>query len=312
MIQDIFPHIYHNEYHNISPKPESIALYYEKDALLLARDESKFWKNSEDTPDAKPGAPVFPRFSDLEKAFRRKEAPGADGESSAADAAASLYENAVYLFTIDDDEFFLVNELASVPTGFYMEKIAVLVNRDDHYPQFAAVTGRQLYDWYRDRKYCGRCGRPLKKDTKEHMLYCECGQIEYPKISPAVIVAVTNGSKILLSRYSGRNYTRFGLTAGFCEIGESVENTVCREVMEEVGLHVKNIRFYKSQPWSFSNSVLIGFFCEVDGSDSITIDTNELAEAVWVERKDIPTEERGGNSLTEEMINFFRDNKVYF
>lgn len=274
MIQDIFPHVYHNEYHDVRPKPESIALYYEGDTLLIKRDA---------------GVPVFPRFADFEN--------------------NKIYENATYLFTIDEDEFFLVDEVPGFPHGFSMEKIASLLNKDDHYPQFAAVTGRQLRDWYRDRKYCGRCGKPLKKDTKERMLYCDCGQIEYPKISPAVIVAVLNGDKILLSKYAGRDYTRYGLTAGFCEIGETVEDTVRREVMEEVGLRVKNIRFYKSQPWSFSNSVLIGFFCDLDGSDEITVDTNELSEAVWVERGDIPAESRGGNSLTEEMMQLFRAGK---
>lgn len=161
MIQDIFPHVYHNEYHDVRPRPESIALYYEGDTLLIKRDA---------------GVPVFPRFADFEN--------------------NKIYENATYLFTIDEDEFFLVDEVPGFPHGFSMEKIASLLNKDDHYPQFAAVTGRQLRDWYRDRKYCGRCGKPLKKDTKERMLYCDCGQIEYPKISLAVIVAVLNGDKI--------------------------------------------------------------------------------------------------------------------
>ncbi len=288
MIQDIFPHIYHNEYRNASPGKDSIALYYEGDALLLKRGGRE--KSIADTSAwQEDSVPVFPRFGDLDD--------------------VSLYENAVYLFTIDDEEFFLVDEIKTVPLGFTMEKIASLLNKDDHCPQFAAVTGRQLYDWYKDRKYCGRCGKPLKKDIKERMLYCECGQIEYPKISPAVIVAVLNGDKILLSKYAGRNYTRYGLTAGFCEIGESVEDTVRREVMEEVGLRVKNIRFYKSQPWSFSNSVLIGFFCDLDGADEITVDTSELSEAVWVKRSDVPAESRGGNSLTEEMMLLFRAGK---
>jgi len=87
------------------------------------------------------------------------------------------------------------------------------------------------------------------------------------------------------------------------------EETTHREVMEEVGLRVKNIRFYKSQPWSFSNSVLIGFFCDLDGADEITVDTSELSEAVWVKRSDVPAESRGGNSLTEEMMLLFRAGK---
>lgn len=125
---------------------------------------------------------------------------------------------------------------------------------------------------------------------------------------PAVIIAVTNGNKILLSKYANREYTRYALLAGFTEIGESVEETVKREVMEEVGLHVKNLRYYKSQPWSFSDTLLMGFFAEVEGDDSITLDREELALAEWFERENIPASE-SDISLTSEMIEFFRAGK---
>ena len=116
------------------------------------------------------------------------------------------------------------------------------------------------------------------------MVCPECKNIEYPKISPAVIVAVTNGNRLLLSRYARGGYRNYALIAGFAEVGETLEDTVRREVMEEVGLKVKNIRYYKSQPWSFSDSLLVGFFAELDGDDTITLEEEELAEAVWFER----------------------------
>ncbi len=294
MIQDIAPHVFNNQYKNKKPAPNNIVMYYQRDTVLMRRDEY--------------GAPVFPRFCDLAEKNGLQEV-------SKWESAGDIYENSTYLFSVDDEEFFLIEQLPEtmiIPEGFAMEKISDLVNRDDHYPQFVAVTGRQLCDWYMDRRYCGRCGRPLKKDLKERMLYCECGQIEYPKISPVVIVAVVNGGRLLLSRYAGRAYKKYSLIAGFCEIGEPVEDTVRREVMEEVGLRVKNIRFYKSQPWSFSNSVLMGFFCELDGSDKITVDTTELAEAEWILREEIPLEEQTGNSLTEEMIRLFQEGKDPF
>ena len=82
------------------------------------------------------------------------------------------------------------------------------------------------------------------------MLYCEkCGSRVYPRINPAVIIAVTKGSKLLMTKYAGRTYTRYALVAGFTEIGETLEQTVAREVMEETGIRVKNLRYYKSQPW---------------------------------------------------------------
>ena len=111
-----------------------------------------------------------------------------------------------------------------------------------------------------------------------------------------------------MTKYAGREYKRYALIAGFTEIGESVEETVKREVMEEVGLHVKNLRYYKSQPWSFSDTLLMGFFAEVEGDDSITLDREELALAEWFERENIPVSE-SDISLTSEMIEYFRNHQ---
>ena len=131
--------------------------------------------------------------------------------------------------------------------------------------------------------------------------------MEYPKISPGVIIAVTNGNKLLLSKYADREYKRYALLAGFTEIGETLEETVKREVMEEVGLKVNNIRYYKGQPWSMSSSLLLGFFCDLEEEEEITLDTTELAMAEWFDRDNIPVEYDGGVSLTNEMILRFKN-----
>lgn len=150
----------------------------------------------------------------------------------------------------------------------------------------------------------------MKKDGKERMLYCEeCHNMEFPKICPATIIGVIDGSRILMSKYAGRTYKKYALLAGFVEIGETVEETVKREVMEEVGLKVKNVRYYKSQPWSFSDTVLMGFYCDLDGEDSITLDEEELALAEWFEREEIPVEP-SRDSLTNEMIMKFKNGEV--
>ncbi len=152
----------------------------------------------------------------------------------------------------------------------------------------------------------------MKHSDKERMVYCpKCKTIEYPKICPAVIVGILNGDKILLSTYAGRDVKSYALIAGFSEIGETIEGTVHREVMEEVGLKVKNLRFYKSQPWSFSDSLLMGFFCEVDGSDEIRIDHSELATAQWFTRDEIILEQYD-ISLTREMILKFKNKELPF
>lgn len=150
----------------------------------------------------------------------------------------------------------------------------------------------------------------MRPDAKERMMYCEkCGNMEYPKICPATIIGVTDGNRILLSKYAGRSFKKYALLAGFAEIGETIEETVRREVMEEVGLKVKNIRYYKSQPWSFSDTLLMGFYCDLDGEDNITLDREELALAQWFDRDEIPVEP-SRDSLTNEMIMRFKNHEV--
>lgn len=174
---------------------------------------------------------------------------------------------------------------------------------------FAIMSAWHIYCWYVHNAHCGRCGGKTVHDEKERMLRCpDCGNMIYPRISPAVIIAVTNGDKLLLSKYAGRSYTRFALLAGYTEFGETLEETVKREVMEEVGLKVKNIRYYKSQPWGVDGNILMGFYCDLDGDDTICIDENELSMASWYKRGEIPAKD-DGISLTREMIRVFDEGK---
>ena len=174
----------------------------------------------------------------------------------------------------------------------------------------AGITGMHLNGWYTKNKFCGACGGELVPDSRERMLKCpKCGNMVFPRINPAVIVGIINGDKILLTKYRGREYKKYALVAGFTEIGESFEDTVRREVMEEVGLKVKNIRYYKSQPWGFADNILAGFFCEVDGDTTITMDREELSIAEWVSREDIQVQFED-MSLTNEMIYSFKVDKA--
>lgn len=279
MIQDIYPHIYHNEYKPLAPEPDSYVLAYEKSTVLYKSEESE--NNF-----------AFPQFRDLEGKVEK------------------LYENYIYLFSVDKDRFYLVPGLdtALLPEHDYHEIRSLRLVEPRHYA-FAGVTGHQLFQWYKNRRFCGHCGNPMIHSKEERMMCCpKCGRHEYPQLMPAVIVGVTNGDKLLLTKYAGRSFKLYALIAGFAEIGETIEETVQREVMEEVGLKVKNIRYYKSQPWSFSSTLLFGFYCDVDGSDEITLDRSELALGEWFERKDI---EGQGNdaSLTNEMMMTFAAGK---
>lgn len=173
----------------------------------------------------------------------------------------------------------------------------------------AGATAWHLFVWYRANRYCGVCGSRLVHDDKERMMRCpDCGNMVFPKIAPAVIVAVTDGDRILMTKYAGREYKRYALIAGFTEIGETIEETVAREVMEETGIHVRNISYYKSQPWGFDSNLLLGYFCELDGDGTIRMDERELSVAEWMDYRDMP-DYHEGLSLTEEMMNVFKERR---
>lgn len=272
MIQDIAPHIYKNEYKPQKPAKNSYVMYFEKGKLLARLVEGEI---------------EYPTFEEM------------------AVDNIDLYEKSIYLFTIDKMRFYLVEKLKYGDDYEWIEKNAFRQLRPLHLA-FAGITAYQLHGWYESHRFCGRCGKPMKKDEKERMLFCEsCHAMEYPKICPAVIVGVTDGNRLLLTKYAGREYKKYALVAGFTEIGETIEETVQREVMEEVGLKVKNITYYKSQPWSFTDTLLFGFYCEVESPQEIVLDENELSVAEWFEREEIPVTEKSV-SLTNEMILNFK------
>jgi len=173
---------------------------------------------------------------------------------------------------------------------------------------FAAYSAFHLDKWYRANRFSGCCGTKTEPDTVERALVCpSCGSKTYPRINPAVIVGVKNGDRILLTKYKS-GFAHNALVAGFVEFGETLEQTVRREVMEEAGIHVKNIRYYKSQPWGIALDLLAGFYCEVDGDDTIRMDRSELKYAEWVRREDIILQP-SDHSLTNEMMKRFKEGK---
>ena len=214
-----------------------------------------------------------------------------------------------FIFSMQDMDFYLwMGEAGEIP-GFAYEPAATLRQTVSKNICFAAMTGWHLFTWYRNNRFCGRCGAKTEHDHRERMMRCpNCGNMIFPRIAPAVIIGVTDGDRLVMSKYANRNYTRFALLAGFIEIGETAEEAVAREVMEEVGLKVKNIRYYGSQPWGIAGNLSIGYFCDLDGDDTIRIDENELSEAGWYHRYDLPAKD-DGISLTREMIRIFSENR---
>lgn len=216
-----------------------------------------------------------------------------------------------YIFCMQERNYFLwMGESGDCPdSAFSYEQAQGLRQMQSKEICFAAMTAWHLYTWYASSRWCGRCGKETVHDEKERMMRCpSCGNMIFPRINPAVIIAVTDGERLLLSKYAGRAYTRYALLAGFTEIGETLEETVAREVMEEVGLKVKNIRYYKSQPWGIAGNILMGFYCDLDGDNQIRIDETELAMAQWFPRNEIPAKD-DGISLTREMIRTFQEGK---
>ena len=219
----------------------------------------------------------------------------------------------IYLFSIDGEEFYLALEqqgVAKAPPAWEGWDPAPLFSLQRLQPKhlaYAALEASTLGAWYTGNRYCGRCGREMVHSDTERALRCpDCGNLLYPKICPVAIVGVRNGDKLLLTKYKGRPQVPFyALIAGFAEVGESIEDTVRREVMEETGVHVKNLHFYKSQPWALSDSLLMGFFCDLDGDDTIRLDRNELKFAEWVRREDIEPQKLD-YSLTGEMMQLFK------
>ena len=274
MIHDIDPRVFDNMFENRRAEPEDLFLAYQGNSVLVREGKDKLW---------------YPSFADY------------------SESHPNLSEEAQFLFTIDELNYFLVEEdsLDELPGWVYVSSNRFRSEKK-YWRSFAGVIGLQLNRWYADHKFCSRCGESLKRSEKERMLYCpSCGLTVYPTISPCVIVAVHDGDRLLMTKYANREYSNYALIAGFNEIGESLEQTVHREVMEEVGLLVKNVSYYKSQPWPFTDTLLAGFFAELDGSDSICLDENELAVGVLIPRDEIP-EPDSNISLTAEMINVFR------
>ena len=265
---------------------------------------------------------IFPHH--LDNAFYPDRTPGADSTVFSIDEGRVLVHSrnrtfpayretsgakVLRLFGMDGRDVFLATEKGLLIPGYEYADPRRLrregsLSRPD---AFCLYTALHLAAWYASSVFCGRCGARTAPSEKERAQVCPvCGQVIYPRINPAVIVGVIDGDRLLQTRYAHRSFASYALVAGFTEIGETLEETVRREVMEEVGLKVKNIRYYRSQPWGTAGDILAGFFCETDGSSVIRLDQNELKCAVWHTREEIVLQD-DDFSLTNEMMRVFKE-----
>ncbi|MBR1704329.1 MAG: NAD(+) diphosphatase [Clostridia bacterium] len=291
MIQDIAPHKLNNEFKTgVAPGPDSPVVCFREKEILL-RDEGFF----------------LPRYRELPK----------DTEIR-------------FLFTYDNTDVFAA-QLEEPLKGFSFSGFRNIRQLEflEKHQVFLLMTALQLNNWYVDNQFCGRCATPTVHSPRERALLCpNCQRTIYPRILPAVIVAVTYKGKILLTKYSpktGHAFPYYALVAGFTEIGETLEECVEREVMEETGVCVKNIRYYKSQPWGVVDDLLMGFFCEADteameamyqdvyddnGDPLIRLDKNELKTGVWLTPEEM-TLQPDAYSLTNEMMLLFKSENIH-
>ena len=277
MIHEIFPHRFNNHYlANKNIEEKDFILHYNENSLLLKTNSDEF-----NIPQKKD----FPEISDKTKN--------------------------TFLFTLNDIPCFLIWDKLKIAKPHFIYK-EINFFRTIKQPEIAwiSIAGLHLMNWYTQNQFCGKCGTKTQQKLDERALICpNCNTSVYPKISPAIIVAIICHNKILLARSPHFPGNWYSLIAGYVDIGESLEETLAREVKEEVGLDIYNIRYYKSQPWPLSGSMMIGFIAEADENQPILIDTKEIAAAAWFTRENLPKYSLN-LSIAGEMIEKFEKGEL--
>ena len=270
MFQDISPHIYNNQYRLCTALPGDVGIFAENNKILGKIED---------------GVLSLPLLN----------------ERTVTSASR-------FLFSIDDINFFMIGSREDYP-DYSLLSYHEIFSLSPDWLVFASLTALRLATWYEENQFCGKCGNELEHSDQERMLFCsKCSNQIYPRISPAVIVAVRDGEKLLLTKYA-HGYSHYALVAGFAESGETIEETVKREVYEETGLHVKNISYFGSQPWPHSGSLLFGFYCDLDGDNHITLQESELSVGTWIERSSLPVQPNTLR-LTSTLIESFRNGAI--
>ncbi len=195
-----------------------------------------------------------------------------------------------------------LREDAAPPSGMQLAGLRALFGTVDD--SLFALAGRafQIVDWDRSHQYCGRCGTPTRHRPGERARECPaCGQVHYPRIAPAVMALVRRGNELLLARSPHFPPGMYSALAGFVEPGETLEQTLAREVKEEVGIDVANLRYFASQPWPFPHSLMIAFFADYAGGE-ITPDPSEIEAADWFTAARLPQALPGKISISRRLI----------
>jgi NAD+ diphosphatase len=174
------------------------------------------------------------------------------------------------------------------PAGMAFEGLRQVYGRLEEDLFWVAARAVQIVDWDRTHQFCGRCGVPLRTRTAERAKECpQCGLLHFPRLAPAIIVLVERGNELLLARSRHFMPGMYSVLAGFVEPGESLEEAVVREVNEEAGIEIKDIKYFGSQPWPFPHSLMIGFTATYAGGE-ISLDDKEIEDAGWFNVEHLP------------------------
>lgn len=247
--------------HDALASIESLWLIFSGDRLLVKEGESSLphmrWQD----------IPFLHHYADQVKRIEHREVGGAQFDGHTIDIGSELVELAGW------ETISLRRLLTSIPTDAFG-----LVAKTWQYTHFL-----------RTHRFCGRCGSKMESVDWEMAVHCHsCQHRCYPRVSPCIIVAIYSGDKILLARgVRHKEVNMYSTLAGFVESGESLEHAVHREVEEEVGVRVKNLEYFGSQPWPFPHSVMVGYIAEYAGGD-IKIDDHEIDDAQWFDIHDLP------------------------
>lgn len=298
MIQDIQPKKYRCDFVKKYPKLTDVLIYAEGRSFLMKRSGNGY---------------EFPTFADTYIADCFDENGETDSIVWRRSVRAKYPDMGLYrTIAIDDEGYYIIDTDEIFDKAKALEPVSSELLR--HYSpldvSFGVATAAQIARWQGSNRYCGRCGSMMRPSDSERAMTCaSCGNTVYPKICPAVTISIIHDDKILLVRNKGGAFHRYAQVAGYVEIGETFEDTVKREAMEETGIRLKNIKYYKNQPWAMTDAQMIGFVAEADGGTAVTVQEEELLEARWFAADEIPPN-LADRSLTYEMIGNFRSEYI--
>lgn len=213
-------------------------------------------------------------------------------------------KRSLYLGTLGEQHCYAceLDEGSAAPAGLQWSGLRALFGAIDD-SQFA-IAGRafQIVDWDRSHQFCGRCGTPTQVKNNERARECpSCKQVHYPRIAPAIMALVRRGRELLLARSPHFAPGMYSALAGFVEPGETLEQTLAREVREEVGIEVTNVRYFASQPWPFPHSLMIAFNADYAGGEIVPA-PDEIEAADWFTLDRLPPQLPGKISISRRLI----------